>query len=126
MEQEGLEIDDEEYGTKGNLKFAKLHAPLEVLQRYAEILKIRMPIRKFSTELLHSESAEGADMLEFKLTQLDEMQEQSNNTTTVPLWSDVHGGLSSWWQTVHQLFYPSGDLTKKDPAQSQFTALYSR
>ena len=125
LELEGLEIDDEDYGGKGNLKFAKLHAPLEVLRRYAEILKIRMPIRKFSTELLHSESAEGEDMLEFKLTQLDETFVHSN-TTTIPLLNDVHIGLKSWWQRFQEPFHPSKDLMKKDPTQTQFTALYSR
>ena len=28
-----------------SLSYIKIHAPLEVLKRYAEILKIRMPIR---------------------------------------------------------------------------------
>ena len=62
---------------KKNLKFAKIYTSLEVLQRYAEILKIRMPIKKFSAEMLHSESAEGEDMLEFKLTQIDGSRESN-------------------------------------------------
>jgi Dimerisation domain of Ca+-activated chloride-channel, anoctamin len=41
--KEGLEIETDE-GAYG-LNFLKIHAPLEVLKRYAEILKIRMPIR---------------------------------------------------------------------------------
>ena len=63
-----------------NLKFMKIFAPLEVLRRYAEILKIRMPIKRFSTLLLHSESAEGDDMLEFKLTQTGGADEEIDHT----------------------------------------------
>uniref|UniRef100_A0A1B6D2F2 Anoctamin n=2 Tax=Clastoptera arizonana TaxID=38151 RepID=A0A1B6D2F2_9HEMI len=42
---EGLEI---EYDTSddGVLNFIKLHAPLEVLRRYSEILKLRMPMKE--------------------------------------------------------------------------------
>lgn len=41
--KEGLEMESDE-GAFG-ITFLKIHAPLEVLKRYAEILKIRMPIR---------------------------------------------------------------------------------
>jgi hypothetical protein len=40
--KEGLEIECEEGAM--SLHFMKIHAPLELLKRYAEILKIRMPI----------------------------------------------------------------------------------
>ena len=63
-----------------SIRFVKIFAPLEVLRRYAEILKIRMPIKRFSTRLLHSESAEGADMLEFKLTQAEGFGNEADTT----------------------------------------------
>lgn len=40
---EGLEIEREKYD---ELTFIKIHAPLEVLRRYAEILKLRMPMKE--------------------------------------------------------------------------------
>lgn len=40
---EGLEIEHESYE---NLTFVKFHATLEVLRRYAEILKLRMPMKQ--------------------------------------------------------------------------------
>lgn len=57
----------------------KIFAPLEVLKRYAEVLKIRMPIKKFSTLLLHSQSAEGNNMLEFKLTEVEGTEEEPDH-----------------------------------------------
>lgn len=43
LRNEGLEVETEE---EGDLYFVKLHAPLEVLRRYAEILKLRMPMKE--------------------------------------------------------------------------------
>lgn len=40
---EGLEL---EYESVESLHFVKVHAPLEVLRRYAEILKLRMPMKE--------------------------------------------------------------------------------
>ena len=77
-----------------SIRFVKIFAPLEVLRRYAEILKIRMPIKKFSTLLLHSESAEGADMLEFKLTQAEGFGHDGELDTTIRLtlpWKFISG-----------------------------------
>ncbi|GFR86477.1 anoctamin, partial [Elysia marginata] len=42
--KEGLEIEKDERGNETH--FAKIHAPIEVLKRYADILKIRMPMRE--------------------------------------------------------------------------------
>ena len=73
LEKEGLELE-EDLSNGDALNFLKIHAPMEVLRRYAEVLKIRMPIRKCMDELLeaHAEisGAEGDNMLEFKLTQV--------------------------------------------------------
>lgn len=43
LTNEGLEIEREKFE---NLTFIKIHAPLEVLRRYAEILKLRMPMKE--------------------------------------------------------------------------------
>lgn len=41
---EGLELEYEVIG--GEFHFVKVHAPVEVLRRYAEILKLRMPMKE--------------------------------------------------------------------------------
>lgn len=43
---EGLEL--ESYVIDDEIHFIKLHAPLEVLRRYAEILKLRLPMKEVS------------------------------------------------------------------------------
>jgi len=45
VEEEGLIIEREKLETN-NLNFVKIHAPLEVLRRYSEILKLRMPMKE--------------------------------------------------------------------------------
>jgi Dimerisation domain of Ca+-activated chloride-channel, anoctamin len=48
--QEGLQL--ESYVIDDEINFIKLHAPLEVLRRYAEILKLRLPMKEVSNFLL--------------------------------------------------------------------------
>lgn len=43
---EGLEL--EKYVVDDEIYFIKIHAPLEVLRRYAEILKLRLPMKMVS------------------------------------------------------------------------------
>lgn len=45
LEKEGLVLDREPTEPSG-LNFIKIHAPRDVLKRYAEILKLRLPMRK--------------------------------------------------------------------------------
>ncbi|RXG69872.1 Anoctamin-6 [Armadillidium vulgare] len=48
--EEGVEIEED--GIEDvPLKFVKLHAPFEVCTRYAEILKLRMPMKKLDLEV---------------------------------------------------------------------------
>lgn len=42
---EGLELEYESQ-KEGVLHFIKVHAPLEVLRRYSEILKLRLPMKE--------------------------------------------------------------------------------
>jgi anoctamin-1 len=48
---EGLEL--ESYVIDDELHFKKIHAPLEVLRRYAEILKLRLPMKEVSVHKCH-------------------------------------------------------------------------
>ncbi|XP_030556231.1 anoctamin-1 isoform X2 [Drosophila novamexicana] len=50
--QQGLEV---ELSQKDQIYFVKIHAPLEVLRRYAEILKLRMPMKESLCNLRVSE-----------------------------------------------------------------------
>lgn len=45
LETEGLVISKEDLNAK-DLHFTKIYAPLEVLQRYGEILRLQMPIKE--------------------------------------------------------------------------------
>jgi anoctamin-1 len=46
LEQEGLVLSRQQHLQTG-LHFVKIYAPIEVLKRYAEILKLRLPMKKF-------------------------------------------------------------------------------
>lgn len=49
LRNEGLELETED----GNdLHFIKIHAPIEVLRRYSEILKLRMPMKEVSNRII--------------------------------------------------------------------------
>lgn len=43
LESEGLMLEREQ---TQRIHFVKIHAPKEVLERYCEILKVKMPIKK--------------------------------------------------------------------------------
>ncbi|XP_023339966.1 anoctamin-1 isoform X4 [Eurytemora carolleeae] len=111
--KEGLELEIEDSGGCA-LSFIKIHAPMELLKRYAEILKIRMPIRKFSAEMLacqeKRQGAEGVDMLEFKLTQIGGSRESTMDSIRIPLFSDVADGVKSWLERLQEPFYPDPDI----------------
>ena len=44
--KEGLHLEEEKIDENSPLTFVKIHTPWEVLQRYAEILKVRMPMKE--------------------------------------------------------------------------------
>lgn len=46
LQDEGLELEYVPVSPGNTLNFVKIHAPFEVLRRYSEILKLRMPMRK--------------------------------------------------------------------------------
>ena len=92
--------------------------------------------------MLHSESAEGAEMLEFKLSQLDGTTHEEvgsmiryfsllavhsdpqNNLYRIPLFSDVTDELKSWFEKLQEPFYPSKEVFHR--GHNQYTAIYSR
>lgn len=54
LEKEGLQLEYEPVEPNG-LHFIKIHAPREVLRRYAEILKLRLPMKEMP-ELIHPQT----------------------------------------------------------------------
>nr|XP_031841580.1 anoctamin-1-like isoform X2 [Nomia melanderi]XP_031841581.1 anoctamin-1-like isoform X2 [Nomia melanderi] len=49
LEKEGLQMEYEQAEPNG-LHFIKIHAPKEVLRRYSEILKLRLPMKELSSQ----------------------------------------------------------------------------
>ena len=63
LAQEGLVLSRHEHFETG-LHFVKIHAPTEVLKRYAEILKLRFPMKKVrSTRLKYNTNHKGKKLL---------------------------------------------------------------
>jgi anoctamin-1 len=48
---EGLDLEIERAEAGSALTFIKIHAPIEVLRRYSEILKLRMPMKEVRLEI---------------------------------------------------------------------------
>jgi len=53
LEEDGLLLEREKLEAC-NLNFVKIHAPMEVLRRYSEILKLRMPMKQVMQRYLSS------------------------------------------------------------------------
>lgn len=56
LEKEGVQLEYEQAESNG-LHFIKIHAPKEVLRRYAEILKLRLPMRELPCYEMHETSS---------------------------------------------------------------------
>ncbi|GAB0099220.1 Anoctamin [Sergentomyia squamirostris] len=94
LENEGLDLEMET--VEDELFFTKIHAPVEVLRRYSEILKLRMPMRE--------------------IPGLTEMMKNSQPT--------ILNQLSGIWGSVVKSFLV--DETHFPPISHRFTAVYSR
>ncbi|GJQ69772.1 hypothetical protein Trydic_g22331 [Trypoxylus dichotomus] len=119
--KDGLEIEYED-PEKNGLNFIKIHAPKEVLRRYGEILKLRMPMReelcKLPKELRQRRFYKTAAYLRQKLPGLPTTQNHTNFLTKGIEY------VSSRWTKLK-----SGVLVDTDifPEKNQrFTAVYSR
>lgn len=63
LQADGLELEVEK---TQKIHFVKIHAPVEVLCRYCEILKVKMPIKKIYTENLENDQNDLKIMQGFK------------------------------------------------------------
>ena len=117
--EEGLEVETHNFSDDSDVVFYKLHAPVHLLRKYGEILKIKMPIkpayskaRKLSAEI----NIEGTDMLEQELT-LHEIPEP-------PSFYKAYILKLSIAQKLQELLYPNPDIFPNE--KNKFTAPYSR
>lgn len=115
---QGLELETE-YKPKEKIYFVKIHAPLEVLQRYAEILKLRMPMKE---NLCKMNIDEKSNVLRFarkymakKIPGMAGVQRSTKN---------VYSRLKGVWSFfVRKIFIDERYFPKKS---HRFTAVYSR
>ncbi|XP_059080629.1 anoctamin-1-like [Tigriopus californicus] len=100
LEKEGLLLEYEEPEANG-LNFVKVFAPQNVLKRYAEILKLRLPMRKF-----------------------EHISEIRVDEVKIPIFSDVVSGLQSG---LHKFAEPfKYDENKFKTRVNELTATFSR
>jgi len=98
--KEGLHLDTlpEE---KSGLNFIKIHAPDSVLKRYAEILKLRLPMKKF-----------------------DHISEIKVEDFRVPIFTEVYQGIQTSFSKVLKPF--KADERKFSRRKNELTAVFSR
>jgi len=133
LEEAGLETEeDEDMESKGiDLRFVKLHIPMEVLKRYAEILKLRMKLKASTGAVLDTlaqQSAEGEDMLEFKLEKENSPESDPHDPFRMPMVSlqnTMEGSFMRWLDRIQRPFSPDPNLFPRHQ-EHDYTATYSR
>ena len=76
----GLECEEEEETGETTLKFMKLHVPLDIMKKYAEILKLRMALKAS----LEDKELENLAMWEKDAERKDLEMRKSENSHTSP------------------------------------------
>ncbi|KRG01351.1 anoctamin-1 isoform X2 [Drosophila mojavensis] len=114
--QQGLEV---EFSQKDQIYFVKIHAPLEVLRRYAEILKLRMPMKESLCNLRVYERSNrlhnAAHYLSKKIPGLSVVNRSSKS---------VYSSLKSSCHSILRHIYVDERYFPK--RAHRFTAIYSR
>lgn len=101
LRNEGLELEYEPTKLGNSLHFIKIRAPNQVLMRYAEILKLRLPMKKF-----------------------DHIKEITIESVRVPIFTDVVVGVQGWISTILTNFMY--DERKFKTRKNELTATFSR
>ncbi|XP_060647312.1 anoctamin-1 isoform X2 [Drosophila nasuta] len=119
---QGLEV---EFSEKEQIYFVKIHAPLEVLRRYAEILKLRMPMKESLCNLrVHARSNRlhnAAHYLSKKVCQRVQIPGLAVvNRSTKSVFSSLKSGCQSFLSNI----YVDNNIFPK--RAHRFTAIYSR
>uniref|UniRef100_A0AAR5PM38 Anoctamin n=1 Tax=Dendroctonus ponderosae TaxID=77166 RepID=A0AAR5PM38_DENPD len=116
---EGLDLEYENQESS-KLKFVKIHAPLEVLRRYGEILKLRMPMKedlcKLPKEYRLNIFGNASAYLTQKIPALRQVSHRTNFF--------VEGVSEQWAKVKEWIFLDKDKFPEND--QQRFTAIYSR
>ncbi|KMZ02607.1 anoctamin-1 isoform X2 [Drosophila simulans] len=113
---QGLEV---EASQKDQIWFVKIHAPLEVLRRYAEILKLRMPMKESLCNLRISERSNRLRNAAHYLTNKIPGMSVVNRST-----KSVFSSLKHVFQFFLRNIYVDEEIFPK--RAHRFTAIYSR
>ncbi|XP_066253974.1 anoctamin-4 isoform X3 [Euwallacea similis] len=115
--QEGLELEYEPVENH-KLYFIKIHAPREVLRRYSEILKLRMPMKEDLCKLPqeYRQNNFGSSYLTQKIPALRQVSRRTNF-----LLEEVN---DRWKKIKEWIFVDKEKIPEK--AEQRFTAIYSR
>lgn len=106
LQEEGLELERDLTVSKEEVDFVKIHAPYEVLSRYAEILKLKMPVKKNLV----------LDNIQMKFAQLENPMKSMTNR----IWSSLRGLAN----TIHAPFQLNDTIVP--PIYRKFTLVFTR
>ncbi|XP_036672677.3 anoctamin-1 isoform X1 [Drosophila suzukii] len=113
---QGLEV---EASQKDQIWFVKIHAPLEVLRRYAEILKLRMPMKESLCNLrIYERSNRLRNAAQYLSNKIPGMSVVNRSTKS------VFSSLKTVFQFFLRNIYVDEDIFPK--RAHRFTAIYSR
>ncbi|XP_052128356.1 anoctamin-1 [Frankliniella occidentalis] len=118
LELEGLQLEREEAHSNG-LVFIKIHAPFNLLRTYAEILKLRMPMKD---DLCHLPKDDKKGAMHWATLYLAQK---------IPALTEVHAKTNSLLENFNSLFHRVMSRFYVDekifpPKGQRFTAVYSR
>ena len=119
LTEEGLEVETSNFSEDSNILFDKIHSPKDVLRRYGEILKMKMPIKSFyrnARKISAETNIEGTDMLEQELV-IQDLPEPPSFYKAYILKLAIS-------QKLQDLLYPNPEIFSND--KNEFTAVYSR
>ncbi|XP_050709525.1 anoctamin-5-like, partial [Eriocheir sinensis] len=114
LEREGLVLE-EAFVEELPLRFVKIHAPFEVCTRYAEILKLRIPMKECDEEIRMSFFAHAEEVFKEMFPGLPPLEFRPPQVI-----QDVREGVGSLLSFTHL------DPKIFPPANRHFTAIYAR
>ncbi|XP_053689725.1 anoctamin-1 isoform X4 [Sabethes cyaneus] len=115
--RDGLELERETI--ENEIHFIKIHAPIEVLRRYSEILKLRMPMKESLCMIKNSDRlSKLADAAHFFSQKIPGMAGVKSGTKSILTRLKGIGRIMAQRILVEEKYFP--------PRSHRFTAVYSR